>query len=130
MDQLLDEQTLSEQRLERNAEPFRRRCAIGEERDIERRIVGQQGVQFHIMSGGRARDVEGGFHGGLILHGKAPAEGNVKDKPEIQINCIEDRQICKAVDRLFVSFFDRLDKGNNLVDLLLIQDATRLPEEE
>ena len=35
---------LSEQRLERNAEPFRRRCAIGEEGDVEWRIVGQHGV--------------------------------------------------------------------------------------
>ena len=59
MRQLLDERTLSEQRLERNAEPFRSRCAIGEERDIERRIVGQQGVQFGVVRGGLTRDVEG-----------------------------------------------------------------------
>lgn len=53
------------QRLNRNAEPLGGGGAIRKQGDVERRIVSQHGVQFGIMRGVRARDVEGGFHCGL-----------------------------------------------------------------
>jgi hypothetical protein len=77
------------QRLERNAKPVRRSNAIREQCDVERRIVGQHGVQFRIMRGGRARHVEGGFHCGLGRGRETPAQCNVKDKVKVQVDGIE-----------------------------------------
>ena len=121
---------LFRQRLERNAEPLGRGGAIREHGDVERRIVGQHGVQFDIMRAVWARHVEGGFHGGPGRGRETPAKRNVKDKIKVKINGIKRRQVGESVERFSATFFDGLNERDNLVDRCFIQDAAWLPEDE
>ncbi len=82
------------------------------------------------MSGGRARDIEGAFHGGLIFDRKTPAERDVKDKLEVQIDRIERRQVGEAIQRFSVTFFYGLNERDNFVDYLFIQNATWSPKDQ
>ncbi len=121
---------LFRQRLEWNAEPLGRGGAIREQSNVERRIVGQNGVQFDIMGAVWARHVEGGFHGGPGRGRETPAKRNVKDKIKVKIKGIKRRQVGESVERFPATFFDGLNERDNLVDRCFIQDAAWLPEDE
>ena len=82
------------------------------------------------MGGRRARHVEGCFYHGLIFHGKATAERDVKNKFEIEINRIEGRQVSKAVERLLVPSFNCFNERDDFVDCRFIQNPTRIPKDE
>jgi len=90
---------------------------------VERRIIGQHGVQFDVMRAVRARYVEGGFHCGPGCGRETPAKRNVKDEVKIQINGVKRRQVVESVERFPATFFDGLSERDNLVDRCFIQDA-------
>src|SRR5205823_9952776 len=121
---------LFRQRLERNVEPLGRGNLVREQSDVERRIVGQHGVQFEIMSAVRARRIESGFHCRPGLRRQTSAKRNVKDKVKIKINGIKCRQVRESVERFSVTFFDSLNKRDNLVDRCFIQNTAWLPQDE
>src|SRR5580765_4960398 len=113
-----------------HTEPLRRRAAIRKEGNANRRTVGQQLMQLGVMNRRRARDIEGGFDWRVWRVGKAPVQRDVKDKPEVQINRVERRQIGESIERLAGSRFRGLDEHDNLVHDYFGQNVVWLPEKE
>ncbi len=55
------------------------------------RMVRQHGVQFYVVGGGGARDVERRLDWRMRLKGEAAVQRYVKDEPEIEIDRVEGR---------------------------------------
>ena len=52
-------------------------------------MVGQHGVQFGVVGGVGARDVERRLDRRMGLNGEAAVQRDVKDEPEIEIDRVE-----------------------------------------
>jgi hypothetical protein len=66
--------------------PLRGSGAFGEQRNMQWRMVSQHGVQFCVVGGVGARDVERGLDRRMRRKGDAAVQRDVKDKPEIEID--------------------------------------------
>src|SRR5438876_10556594 len=74
-----------------NAKPLRGGGAFRKQRNMQWRMVSQHGVQFYVVGGVGARDVERRLDRWMRLKGEAPVQRNVKDEPEIEIDRVERR---------------------------------------
>jgi hypothetical protein len=61
---------------------------------------------------------------------EAAVQRDVKDEPEIEIDCVERRQVCEPVERLLSAFFGSFDKRDYFIHECLVQNAVRLPDHE
>jgi hypothetical protein len=93
-------------------------------------MVSQYGVQFCVVDGGGARDVERCLDRPMRLKGQAAVQRDVEDEPEIEINRVEGSQVCESVERFLSSFFGSRDKRDDFVHELLVQNPVRLPNHE
>ena len=74
-----------------NAKPLRGGGEFREQRNMQWRVVSQHGVQFCVVGGGGARDVERRLDRRMRLKGEAAVQRDVKDEPEIEIDRVERR---------------------------------------
>ena len=74
-----------------NAKPLRCGGAFRKQRNMQWRMVRQHGVQFYVVGGGGARDVERRLDWRMRLKGEAAVQRDVKDEPEIEIDRVEGR---------------------------------------
>src|SRR6266481_3591243 len=74
-----------------NAKPLRGGGAFRKQRNMQWRMVSQHGVQFRVVGGGGARDVERRLDRRMRLKGEPAVQRDVKDEPEIEIDRVERR---------------------------------------
>jgi hypothetical protein len=74
-----------------NAKPLRGGGAFREQRNMQWRMVSQHSVQFWVVGGGGARNVERRLDRRMGLKGEAAVQRDVKDEPEIEIDRVERR---------------------------------------
>jgi len=74
-----------------NAKPLRSGGAFREQRNMQWRVVSQHGVQFWVVGGVGARDLERRLDRRMRVKSKAAVQRDVKDEPEIEIDRVERR---------------------------------------
>ena len=74
-----------------DAKPLRGGGPFRKQRNMQWRMVSQHGVQFWVVGGVGARDVERGLDRRMRLKGEAAVQRDVKDEPEIEIDRVERR---------------------------------------
>jgi len=74
-----------------NAKPLRGCSAFRKQRNMQWRMISQHGVQFWVVGGGGARDIERRLDRRMRLKGEAAVQRDVKDEPEIEIDRVERR---------------------------------------
>ncbi len=92
-------------------------------------MIRQERVQFDIMLGVRARDIERGLHFTSSIR-EPSIECDVKDVIEIEINRIERGQIGESIKRPAQRLFLLPDESYYVINERFAKDAVRAPDKE
>ena len=110
---------------QRNAEPLCGFFLFFEYAYVDRRVLGDYGMQLAIVNDGVVGRHNCRLHRWPIQIGKNSMERNLNDVSEIQLYLIVTEGIEESIERLLQVCFQIFDNADDPVNRLLVQQTTR-----